>query len=193
MTSANNITLIVGLGNPGPSYEKTRHNAGAWFVEQIAAHHHATFKAEKKFFGDYAKVKLEQHELHLLKPTTYMNNSGQAVSALMKFYKIDAANLLVAHDEIDLPPGAIKLKLAGGHGGHNGLRDIFKAIDTKDFLRLRIGVGKADHKSEVADFVLKAPTKNEQQLIDTAVDDAERILPELIDGNIEKAMLRLHS
>ena len=187
------LKVIVGLGNPGPKYTETRHNAGFWFVEEVARRYGGSFRAEKKFFGELAKVNIEGSDIWLLKPQTFMNRSGQAVKSLLSFYRIKADQLLVAHDEIDLPPGSIKLKTGGGHGGHNGLRDIISQLGTKDFHRLRIGVGHPGSKDQVVDYVLHSASKAERSLIDTDIDDAVRILPELARGELEQAMHKLHS
>ena len=148
-----NIRLIVGLGNPGTEYEKTRHNAGYWWVDAIAAAKRASWKRETKFSGWTTRVVEGSGEFILLKPATYMNESGRSVSAVMRFYKIEPAELLVVHDELDLAPGVVKLKRGGGTGGHNGLADIVEALDTKDFWRLRIGIGHPGDKDLVADYV----------------------------------------
>lgn len=187
------IKLIVGLGNPGPNYEQTRHNAGAWLVNDIATQQQQSFTEEKKFFGLVSKVNIDSHICHLQIPTTYMNVSGQAVCTIAKFYKLKPENILIVHDEIDLPPGCIRLKFAGGHGGHNGLRDIIKALGCNDFFRLRIGVGRPTNNEDVADFVLKRPSKKEQTLIDDSIERALNILPDLLAGDSEKAMRQLHS
>ena len=187
------ITLVVGLGNPGPSYEHTRHNAGAWFIEQIAAEQSLSLKEENKFHGLNAKASFSQDACQLLLPTTFMNASGQSVSAIANFYKIKPEHILVVHDEIDLPPGTIKLKYSGGHGGHNGLRDIIKALGTNHFYRLRIGVGKAAHKDDVSDFVLKKPSQTEQTLIDGAIYRGLRELNNIVAGEFEAVMKNLHT
>jgi len=187
------LKVIVGLGNPGAKYTETRHNAGFWFVEEVARRYAGTFRNEKKFFGDVAKIAVDGKEIWLLKPETFMNRSGQSVKSLMSFYRIDADQLLVAHDEIDLPPGTAKLKTGGGHGGHNGLRDIINQLGTKDFHRLRIGVGHPGSKDQVVDFVLHNPSRAERDLIDRDIDDAVSVLPELASGALEKAMQKLHS
>jgi len=187
------LKVIVGLGNPGAKYTETRHNAGFWFVEEVARKYAGTFRNDKKFFGDVAKVAVEGKEIWLLKPETFMNRSGQSVKALLSFYRIDADQLLVAHDEIDLPPGTAKLKTGGGHGGHNGLRDMINQLGTKDFHRLRIGVGHPGSKDQVVDFVLHNPSRAERELIDRDIDDAVSVLPELASGALEQAMQKLHS
>jgi len=187
------IDLIVGLGNPGSKYEQTRHNAGFWFVEEIARLKGAHFRPETKFSGDVCKVVLEGRDVWLLKPNTFMNLSGQAVGKLANFYKIPKDNILVAHDELDLDSGTIRLKTGGGHGGHNGLRDIISHLGGKEFQRLRIGVGHPGNRDDVVDYVLHRPSKDEQIDIENALDDALRVLPLLAEGSWEKAVNRLHS
>ena len=187
------IKLIVGLGNPGREYEGTRHNAGFWWVDEFAHAHQLVFKAESKFHGLAARSVVHGRELILLKPLTFMNISGRAVGALVQFYKIEPAQILVVHDELDLPPGSAKLKLGGGHGGHNGLKDIIAHLGTRDFWRLRIGIGHPGDRAEVANYVLNAPRKEEQVLIDSALQRAQDISPLIIEGKLEAAMLKLHS
>ncbi|HHJ18798.1 MAG TPA: aminoacyl-tRNA hydrolase [Gammaproteobacteria bacterium] len=187
-----NIDLIVGLGNPGPQYEQTRHNAGFWFVEEIARLKGAQFRPESKFSGDVCKVTLEGRDIWLLKPDTFMNRSGQAVQKLASFYKIPTENILVAHDELDLEPGIARLKSAGGHGGHNGLRDIIAQMG-KAFHRLRIAIGHPGHRDQVSDYVLHRASKDEQISIENSIDDALSVLPLLAEGSWEKAVHRLHS
>ena len=191
--STQGIQLIVGLGNPGKEYEKTRHNAGAWFVEELADTTNATLRFENKNQGLHAQTKLHGHDLHLLIPTTFMNLSGQSVKALASYYKILPENILVAHDEIDLPAGDIRLKFDGGHGGHNGLRDIIRHLGTNQFYRLRIGVGRPTTSKEVHDYVLNAPNKSDRELINTAMQNANRILSHALEGQLQKAMHELHT
>jgi len=186
------ISLIAGLGNPGSKYEQTRHNAGFWFVEEIARLKGAHFRPESKFSGEVCKVVLEGRDVWLLKPDTFMNRSGLAVSRLASFYKIPAEQILVAHDELDLEPGTARLKTAGGHGGHNGLRDIIAHLG-KEFHRLRIGIGHPGHRDQVADYVLHRASQDEQISIENSIDDALRVLPLLAEGSWEKAVHRLHS
>ncbi len=191
---ASQIQLIVGLGNPGAQYEQTRHNAGFWFVEAIARRHGGSFKSETKFHGEACKVLIDGKELWLLKPMTFMNKSGQAIAALARFYKIAPENILVAHDELDLPPGAVRLKQGGGHGGHNGLRDTIAQLGgSRDFLRLRIGIGHPGHSSQVTGYVLGKAPADEQRQIEEAIDDTVDILPLAVDGDLQKAMNQLHA
>ena len=187
------LKVIVGLGNPGPKYTETRHNAGFWFIDEVARKYSATFRPEKKFHGEVAKMTLEGNDIWLLKPDTFMNRSGLAVQSLLSFYRITAEQLLVAHDEIDLPPGTAKLKTGGGHGGHNGLRDIISQLGTKEFHRLRIGVGHPGSKDQVVDYVLHNASRDERILIDRDIDDAVSVMPELACGALEQAMQKLHS
>ncbi|HHJ34477.1 MAG TPA: aminoacyl-tRNA hydrolase [Gammaproteobacteria bacterium] len=187
------LKVIVGLGNPGSKYTETRHNAGFWFIEEVARRYSATFRPEKKFHGEVAKISLEGSDIWLLKPATFMNRSGLATQSLLSFYRIAADQCLVAHDEIDLPPGTAKLKSGGGHGGHNGLRDIISQLGTKDFYRLRIGVGHPGNKDQVVDYVLHKASRDEQTLIDQDIDDAASVMPELASGALEQAMQKLHS
>jgi PTH1 family peptidyl-tRNA hydrolase len=187
------IKLIVGLGNPGMEYEATRHNAGFWWVDELARNNDANFRNDSKFHGLVARTALHGHEVHLLKPQTFMNDSGRAVVALALFYKILPDQILVVHDELDLPPGSAKLKLGGGHGGHNGLKDIIAQLGTKDFWRLRIGIGHPGERSEVVNYVLNAPRKEEQALIEEALQRALDVEAPIIEGKMEAAMLKLHS
>lgn len=188
----NPVRLIVGLGNPGTEYEHTRHNAGAWFVERLAAMSSCQLNLQKKFHGATCKANFDGHECHLLTPTTYMNLSGQAVLALMNFYKIPAENILVAHDDLDLPIGTVKLKIGGGHGGHNGLRDIITRISSREFARLRIGIGHPGSKDRVTNHVLSKAKKAEQDQINLAIDNAIRVLPQILTGDFDSAMRELH-
>ena len=186
------IALIVGLGNPGKEYEATRHNAGFWFVEAVARQQQACFKSEKKFHGQLARFKLGGEDVWLLKPDTFMNLSGQAVQAVCQFYKIPLDRILVAHDELDLEPGVARLKKGGGHGGHNGLRDIMSRMG-KEFYRLRLGIGHPGHKEKVTGHVLNKVSADDERAIEQAIDETLRVLPEIIGGDIAKAMNTLHS
>jgi len=187
------IRLIVGLGNPGAQYQDTRHNAGFWFVDEVARIAGATLRPEPRFHGLAAKVMFDTHELWLLQPTTFMNRSGQATAALARFYKIAPEQILVAHDEIDLPVGQIKLKYAGGHGGHNGLRDLHAHLGTPNYWRLRLGVDHPGSKDLVVDYVLHAPSKVDRAKIDSTIDEACRQLPALLRGEAALVMNHLHS
>lgn len=190
----NGIELIVGLGNPGRQYEDTRHNAGAWFVERLARQYNANLSNDSKYNALTGRASINGHDVRLLIPTTFMNVSGQAVAPFANFFKIPVDKILVAHDELDLPPGIAKLKQGGGHGGHNGLRDIIsKQGDNKNFARLRIGIGHPGSADKVSGFVLGKAPAQEQQLIDDAIDEALRAIPDLLGGKADKAMNRLHS
>lgn len=190
------IQLIVGLGNPGTEHETDRHNAGFWFVDAIARQSGANFRPEKRFFGELARGRVQGQEIWLLKPTTYMNRSGQSVSALARFHRIEPAQVLVVHDELDLPPGGLKLKRGGGSGGHNGLKDISSALGTPDYWRLRIGIGHPRDLypgREVIDFVLARPSRAEQEAIDARMTHALDALPLLCKGEMERAGQALHT
>lgn len=186
------IALIVGLGNPGPEYEQTRHNAGFWFVERVAERAGGRFQAESKFHGEVCRVRLDGNEVWLQRPMTYMNRSGEAVSALARFYKLPAESILVVHDELDLPPGEARLKQGGGHGGHNGLRDLVARLGTNAFHRLRIGIGHPGVSSQVTGFVLGKPPQAERELILAAIDKSLELLPLVLAGEMQKAMNQLH-
>ncbi|MDX2368026.1 MAG: aminoacyl-tRNA hydrolase [Colwellia sp.] len=188
------IKLIAGLGNPGPEYTKTRHNAGVWFVEELAQRNNISLRPEKKYSGLYGKGLIGNELVHLLIPTTFMNLSGQSVAPLANFFRISVDNILIAHDELDIPPGSIKIKQGGGHGGHNGLKDIIaRMANNRDFYRLRIGIGHPGHRDKVTGHVLGKAPQNEQSLIEQAIDEATRCF-ELwqIDG-LKSAQQRLHA
>ncbi|MDX1901969.1 MAG: aminoacyl-tRNA hydrolase [Gammaproteobacteria bacterium] len=187
------IRLIVGLGNPGPEYANTRHNAGAWFIDMLAAAEQCTLKRETKFHGLHGILRTRSEDLHILSPTTFMNHSGQSVAAVARFYQIPASHILIVHDEIDLPVGDIRLKFDGGHGGHNGLRDIIRHLGTPQFHRLRIGVGHPGNSHDVVDYVLKAPSKADFTIIQNNLREAEKILPDLLAGKFQHAMQQLHT
>lgn len=187
------IKLLVGLGNPGQEYARTRHNAGAWLVESLAQHSGNSLKVSK-FHGLHTQVNLAGNPVHLLIPTTFMNRSGQAIAALANFYKIEPEAILVAHDELDLPPGSLRLKKGGGHGGHNGLRDTISALgNNREFYRLRIGIGHPGSASQVTGYVLGKAPENEQLCINAALDEAERHLDKIINGKMTAAMNHLHA
>jgi len=187
------IRLIVGLGNPGPEYELTRHNAGFWLVDALAGN---MLTRESRYNALTAKKTIAGQQVWLLEPQTYMNRSGQSVGAIANFYKIAADEILVAHDELDLPPGSAKIKKGGSSGGHNGLKDITAALGTQDYWRLRIGIGHPramNLQQAVVDFVLHRPRKEEQPLIDEAIDKSLAIIPMLCEGKFEAAMMQLHT
>lgn len=190
---SSSIQLIIGLANPGKDYADTRHNAGAWFIQTIIEHTHARLKAEPKFHGLYGQANFPNHVCQLLIPTTFMNLSGQSVQACMSYHKISPAQILVAHDDIDLPVGTIRLKFDGGDGGHNGLKDIIRHLHTKQFYRLRIGVGRPAHSKDVLDYVLKVPSKTDRATIELNLDQAYNVLPLLFEGFPQKAMHQLHT
>lgn len=187
------IRLIVGLGNPGAEYEATRHNAGFWLVDRLAR---GELRRETRFNALAAKTRIAGSEVWLLEPQTYMNRSGQSVGALARFFKIVPDEILVVHDELDLPPGAAKLKKGGSSGGHNGLKDISAVLGTQDYWRLRIGIGHPRElklQQPVVDFVLHRPRAEEQELIDRSIDKSLDVIPLLCEGRHEQAMLALHT
>jgi PTH1 family peptidyl-tRNA hydrolase len=186
------LRLIAGLGNPGHEYAATRHNAGFWWVDQLAAETGGRWAAEGKFSGQVAKVRGAQGDLWLLKPDTFMNRSGQAVGALARFYKIAPAEVLVVHDELDLPPGTVRIKLGGGHGGHNGLKDIDAQLG-REYWRLRLGIGHPGDRDKVVGFVLDRPSCAEEGAIELAMRRALDVWPDMARGNFEKVMMRLHT
>ncbi len=188
------VKLIVGLGNPGPDYANTRHNAGQDFVAELARQHSETLTPNTKFFGLDARITIAGRDLRLLVPTTFMNRSGQSVSALAQFYKIEPESILVAHDELDLDPGVARLKIGGGHGGHNGLRDIISSLgNNKNFGRLRLGIGHPGNAKLVSNYVLKRASIEEQNRIEGATQNALPFIPNLMKGDWEKSMRELHS
>lgn len=188
------IQLIAGLGNPGRDYEDTRHNAGAWFVEELARQSGVSLSSESRFNGRTARIRIGNDEVRLLIPSTFMNLSGQSVGTMINFFKIPLNEILVVHDELDIDPGAARLKTGGGIGGHNGLRDIIKSQgNQKDFHRLRIGIGHPGHASKVSGYVLSKPSSDDRERILASIDEALRVLPDVISGDMAKAMNRLHS
>ncbi len=190
------IRLIAGLGNPGPEYEQTRHNAGFWLVDNLAGHARGGLARETRFNALAGKAIIAGQEVWLLEPQTFMNRSGQSVGALARFYKINPDEVLVVHDELDLDPGIAKLKKGGGAGGHNGIKDISAALGTQDYWRLRIGIGHPrtlNLAQQVADFVLHRPRKEEQALINETIDKCLAIIPMLCEGKFEAATMQLHT
>ncbi|MBQ9182988.1 MAG: aminoacyl-tRNA hydrolase [Neisseriaceae bacterium] len=187
------LKLIVGLGNIGTEYAATRHNAGFWFVDELAYRHKAQFKAEKKFFCEIAKVVIKHREIRLIKPTTFMNLSGQAVAAVAHFYRVHPDEILVVHDELDLPTGSLKLKQGGGNNGHNGLKDIQAKLGTPNFWRLRLGIEHPGDKNQVVSYVLKKPTLEQQVKIDESILNALDEIETIVAGDFQTAMNRLHS
>ena len=190
--SSTSIQCVVGLGNPGSDYADHRHNMGFWLLDRLAQQHGVTFRTEKKFHGAIARLPNTVGECWLLKPDTFMNQSGRAVGALAQFYKIAPSNILVVHDELDLPPGRVRLKQQGGHGGHNGLRDIIQVLGSKIFHRLRIGVGHPGHKDAVLKYVLSAPRKAETVLLDDALDEVIQQWSLIQAADWQAAMRVLH-
>ncbi|MDM7861198.1 aminoacyl-tRNA hydrolase [Alteromonas sp. ASW11-36] len=187
------IRLIVGLGNPGPEYENTRHNAGAWFINRLAERCHTSLASDAKFFGQTARVTLAGKDVRLLYPSTFMNRSGQSVAAIANFYKIPVESIMVAFDELDLPPGVAKFKV-GGSSSQNGIRDIVSKMgNNRDFLRLRIGIGHPGHKAKVTGYVLGKPSKQDEALIDECIDEALRSTEILLKDDLTAAQQRLHS
>lgn len=186
------LRLIVGLGNPGPEHQATRHNAGFWFVDVLARRHGGEFRDYRKYSGETARVSIGAEEIVLLKPTTYMNRSGLSIRQLSEFYKIAADDILVAHDELDLTVGSVRLKHGGGHGGHNGLRDTIAHIG-ESFWRLRLGIGHPGNKTDVIDYVLTRAPRSEEDLIMEAVNLAADCIPLLLEQGAERAMTKLHS
>lgn len=186
------IKLIVGLRNPGSAYVHTRHNAGGWFVDALVAHNHTSFKTEKKWHGELADVLVDGLPCKLLLPLVFMNHSGTAVQAVSQFYRIEPDEILVAHDELDLPVGRIKMKTGGGHGGHNGLRDIINQLGHTGFHRMRVGIGHPGHKELVLDYVLAKPSKQDHSLILDAIARGVAVLPAIVSGRMADAMNQLN-
>jgi len=192
----NGIRLIAGLGNVGPEYDDTRHNAGFWFVDALARAHSTSFSRQSKFFGDVARITASGEPVYLIKPTTFMNRSGQAVAALAGFYRVAPESILVVHDELDLMPGMAKLKQGGGHAGHNGLKDITARLGSAMFWRMRLGIGHPRTlalEQAVVDFVLHRPSRDDRAKIDQAINAGLDTVPDLLAGRLEQAMKRLHT
>lgn len=187
------IKLIIGLRNPGSSYEPTRHNAGGWFVSLLADKYHSQFKTDKKMQAELAELELNLTPCKLLLPLTFMNVSGQPTKAVSQFYRIQTQEILVVHDDLDLPAGRIKLKTGGGHGGHNGLRDIISQLGSSDFHRLRIGIGHPGHRDLVHSFVLSKPAQSDKQQILEAIDRGITVMPLVISGELSRAMNQLNT
>jgi PTH1 family peptidyl-tRNA hydrolase len=187
-----NLSIIAGLGNPEDKYEKTLHNAGFWFVDALARKYGGDFRYEKKFDAECCRIRIGDQEVWLVKPQSYMNLSGGPVRAVMDYYRLDTPQLLVAHDEIDLPPGTVRLKLGGGHGGHNGIRDVIQHCGA-DFMRLRLGVGHPGEKDQVTGHVLKRASGDVEALVERNIDDAIAVLSLLIDDGLSAATKKLHT
>jgi peptidyl-tRNA hydrolase, PTH1 family len=186
------LRIIVGLGNPGPEHQVTRHNAGFWFVDLLARRHGGEFRDYRKYSGETARINIADREIMLLKPTTYMNRSGLSIRQVSDFFKIAPEEILVAHDELDLPVGTVRLKQGGGHGGHNGLRDTIAHIG-EAFWRLRLGIGHPGNKAEVIDYVLTRASRAEEDLILESIGTTADVMPLLLEQGAERAMTRLHS
>ncbi|MFP6826248.1 MAG: aminoacyl-tRNA hydrolase [Pseudohongiellaceae bacterium] len=192
--SGHPLKLIVGLGNPGPQHDSNRHNAGVIFLHHLCKAYACSLRGESKFFGEFATIAIAGHDVKLLFPTTFMNHSGKSVAAVCRFFKIEPEHMLVAYDEIDFEVGVTRFKKDGGHGGHNGLRDIINALGgSKEFYRLRIGVGHPGHKSMVSNYVLGDPSRSEADVIMSDIEDAIRALPKAVNGEWEDAMHLLHT
>lgn len=192
--STNKLKLIVGLGNPGPQYRHNRHNVGLWFLQAICQQYPAELRAENRFHGDTARVSIDGNDIRLLFPTTFMNRSGLSVASMCNYFDITPEQMLVAYDEIDFPVGNTRLKAGGGHGGHNGIRDIINALGgANDFYRLRIGVGHPGDKNKVANYVLSDPGKDDTIQIEHDIDMALRVMPDIVNGRWNQAMQQLHS
>ena len=187
------IRLLVGLGNPGPEYEATRHNAGFWFIDEVARELGTALTPERSYFGRVARVNRPDGPLWLLQPMTFMNLSGKSVAALARFFKIAPHEILVAHDELDLMPGQAKMKLGGSHAGHNGLKDIHAQLGSPEYWRLRLGIGHPGVKAEVIDYVLRKPPLAEREAIDRITEQAVKTLDLILAGDMERAMMKLHA
>ena len=187
------IRLIVGLGTPGADYVETRHNAGFWLIDLIAADRSLSFRFEKRYNAEECKFKAEGKDIYLLKPQAFMNRSGQSVAALARYYKIKPEQILVLHDELDLPPGTNRIKQAGGHGGHNGLRDIVNHLGSREFFRVRVGIGHPGDASQVVNYVLHKPSVADLNAIEAANRDTLAVMPQVLEGRIDKAMQALHT
>ncbi len=186
------VTMIAGLGNPDSKYERTLHNAGFWFVDALVQKHGGDFRYDKKFDADICRIDLQGNEVWLVKPQSYMNLSGSPVRGVLDYYRLQPEQLLVAHDEIDLPPGTVRLKSSGGHGGHNGMRDVIRHCGP-DFMRLRLGVGHPGEKNMVTNYVLKKGSADVEAAVERTVDDAVAVMPILIEDGLNAAMKKLHT
>jgi PTH1 family peptidyl-tRNA hydrolase len=187
------IKLFVGLGNPGPDYDDTRHNAGFWWIDALASHWNVRLQPERSYYGLAARTAVAGQTVWLLEPQTFMNKSGQSVAALARFFKIQPSEILVVHDELDLPPGEAKLKLGGSHAGHNGLRDIHGQLGSADYWRLRLGIGHPGHKAEVVNWVLKKPSPEHRDAIAQAIERSLKAVDDLVAGRMDKATVQIHT
>lgn len=192
MTTAAGISLMVGLGNPGRDYDGTRHNAGFWFVDRIAEAQGGQFRVESKFFGEVCRLVVHGQDLRLLKPTTFMNHSGRSIAAVANYFGIPPERILVAYDELDVQPGQARLKFGGGHAGHNGMRDALAALGSRDFWRLRIGIGHPGQKAQVVGYVLSRPPEQDKRLIVDSIEEGFGVIDELVTGRFQRAMNALH-
>ena len=187
------IRLIVGLGNPGPEYEATRHNAGFWFIDAVARELRVSLVPDRSYFGLVARVNRSDGQVWLLEPMTFMNLSGKSVAALARFFKIEPDEIMVAHDELDLLPGQVKMKLGGSHAGHNGLKDIQAQLGSAEFWRLRLGIGHPGERAEVVNYVLRKPPAEDREAIDKCIEQSIAALPLLLDGEMERALMKVHA
>jgi PTH1 family peptidyl-tRNA hydrolase len=186
------IALIAGLGNPGPTYKGTRHNAGFWFIDELSRHYPLDFKLEPRFQGEVANTQIKELSIRVLRPGTFMNESGRCVASLMRYFAIEPDSVLVIHDDLDLEPGVVRLKEGGGHGGHNGLRDLIRHLDSSDFFRLRLGIGHPGHHDDVTDYVLHTPPADQRSAILDAVVRAVALIGPMITGDYASVMNELH-
>ena len=187
------IRMIVGLGNPGADYVDTRHNAGFWMIDLLAADCGASFRFDKRYNAEVGKLRADGRDVHLQKPLAYMNRSGQSVAGLARYYKLEPSQVLIMHDELDLPPGTNRIKLDGGHGGHNGLRDVIAHLGSREFFRLRIGIGHPGDSRAVTNYVLRRPSVADRGAIEAANRDTLAVMPLLLEGRVDKAMQALHT
>ena len=186
------ISLIVGLGNPGPGYKGTRHNAGFWFIDELSQHYSLDFKLESRFQGEVATPQIKGLPIRVLRPVTFMNESGQSVASLTRYFAIEPSSLLVVHDDLDLEPGVVRLKEGGGHGGHNGLRNLIRHLDSNDLVRLRLGIGHPGYPDDVTDYVLHTPPAGQYSAILDAVSRAVTLIEPIINGDYGAVMSELH-
>lgn len=193
LKAASNVKLFVGLGNPGPEYKETRHNVGVWWLDRLAYFLNVSFSEESNWRLLLAKTEYEGRRVFLARPLTYMNESGHPVRALTSYYRINPKDMVIAHDELDLPPGTIKLKMNGGHAGHNGLKSVIAHLGTSDFWRLRIGIGHPGHKDKVVSWVLGRPAEKDRLLIEKAIESSSAFFPELLRGDMNQFMQYLHT
>ncbi len=193
MSEQESVSVIVGLGNPGPQYQGTRHNAGFWFLDALMQRYPCMMRREPKFKGQACRIPIRGREVWLLRPDTFMNLSGQAIGALAAFFKIPPTEILVAHDELDLSVGTIRLKRGGGHGGHNGLRSTIEHLGSREFMRLRIGIGHPGSKDQVHDYVLSRPSADDREQIHRAIEDSLDVMGHVVGGDFPRAMNTLHA